>query len=96
MITGTTAAIEVAKALIQVGTIHQTLDELTRFISIQRTITNGIMKAASRLGQPPIHIHEMMIPGYLVAKVIGKGGEVIKDIQEETGAKIIILQETKG
>merc|ERR1719331_2507952 len=40
-------------------------------------------------------LHEMMIPGNLVARVIGKGGEVIKALQEETGAKIVIIQESK-
>ena len=38
---------------------------------------------------------EMMIQGHLVARVIGKGGEVIKALQEETGAKIVIIQESK-
>ena len=35
-------------------------------------------------------MHEMMVPGNLVARIIGKGGEVIKALQEETGAKIDI------
>jgi hypothetical protein len=35
---------------------------------------------------------EMMIEGPLVARVIGKGGENIKRLQEETGAKIVIIQ----
>merc|ERR1719259_440888 len=38
---------------------------------------------------------EMMIEGPLVARVIGKGGENIKRLQEETGAKIVIIQENK-
>merc|ERR550534_2022060 len=38
---------------------------------------------------------EMMIEGPLVARMIGKGGENIKRLQEETGAKIVIIQETK-
>merc|ERR1719474_141656 len=38
---------------------------------------------------------EMMIEGPLVARMIGKGGENIKRFQEETGAKIVIIQETK-
>lgn len=38
---------------------------------------------------------EMMVPGHLVARIIGKGGEVIKALQEETGAKIVIIQESK-
>merc|ERR1719193_2049519 len=39
--------------------------------------------------------YEMMIPCRLVARIIGKGGEVIKALQEETGAKIVIIQDTK-
>ena len=35
---------------------------------------------------------EMMLEGPLVARVIGKGGENIKRLQEETGAKIVIIQ----
>merc|ERR1719481_1554824 len=38
---------------------------------------------------------EMMIEGQLVARIIGKGGENIKRLQEETGAKIVIIQENK-
>merc|ERR1711872_558100 len=38
---------------------------------------------------------EMMIPGNLVARIIGKGGEVIKALQLETGAKIVIIQDSR-
>jgi len=38
---------------------------------------------------------EMMLEGPLVARVIGKGGENIKRLQEETGAKIVIIQDSK-
>ena len=67
----------------------------TSSIFIQRIIVNGTLKAASKSGQPPTptQVHEMMIPGNLVARVIGKGGVVIQAMQEETGAKIIIIQE---
>jgi len=41
-------------------------------------------------------MHEMMVPGNLVARIIGKGGEVIKALQEETGAKIIVIQESRA
>ena len=66
-------------------------------IFIQKMITNENMKAMAmgKFGQPPTHVHEMMIPGNLVARIIGKGGEVIKAIQEESGAKIVIIQESK-
>jgi len=39
--------------------------------------------------------YEMIVPGRLVARIIGKGGEVIKALQEETGAKIVIIQDTR-
>merc|ERR1719228_838172 len=38
---------------------------------------------------------EMMVPGHLVARIIGKGGEVIKALQEETGAKIAVIQDSR-
>ena len=34
----------------------------------------------------------LFVKGPLVARVIGKGGENIKRLQEETGAKIVIIQ----
>ena len=37
---------------------------------------------------------EMMIPGHKVGLVIGKGGETIKQIQEQTGATLIIIQDS--
>merc|ERR1719233_589943 len=40
--------------------------------------------------------YEMMVPGHLVARIIGKGGETIKALQEETGAKIVIIQDSKN
>ena len=37
-------------------------------------------------------LFEMMVPGSKVGLLIGKGGETIKQLQEETGAKIVIIQ----
>jgi len=54
--------------------------------------TNGVMAG---MGGGGATSYEMMIPGRLVARIIGKGGEVIKALQEETGAKIVIIQDTK-
>ena len=65
------------------------------FFVSQKIIANETVKAARAVGQPPTHVHEMMIPGNLVARVIGKGGEVIKAMQEESGAKIVIIQDSK-
>ena len=76
-LTGSSAAITVAKRL------------------IEEIISNEAIKAANKVGQAPLHVHEMMIPGNLVARVIGKGGEVIKALQEETGARVVIIQDSK-
>ena len=35
---------------------------------------------------------EMLIPGTKVGLIIGTGGEIIKRLMEETGAKLVILQ----
>ena len=35
---------------------------------------------------------EMIVPGQKVGLIIGKGGETIKQLQEQTGAKIIVIQ----
>ena len=37
---------------------------------------------------------EMMVPGVKVGLIIGKGGETIKQLQERSGAKIIIVQDS--
>ncbi|XP_023037885.1 far upstream element-binding protein 3 [Drosophila willistoni] len=42
-------------------------------------------------GYPPYQ--EIMIPGAKVGLVIGKGGDTIKQLQEKTGAKMIIIQD---
>ena len=39
-------------------------------------------------------LFEMLIPGHKVGLVIGKGGETIKQIQEQTGATLIIIQDS--
>ena len=36
-----------------------------------------------------------MVPGHKVGLIIGKGGETIKMLQEQTGAKIVIIQESR-
>lgn len=39
---------------------------------------------------------EVMIPGSKVGLIIGKGGETIKQLQEKTGAKMVIIQDGPG
>lgn len=66
---------------------------------INKVISNENDKAAMRGNLPTDTncggLHEMMIPGNLVARIIGRGGEVIKALQEDTGAKIVIIQESR-
>ena len=74
---------------------------------IERVISVENEKAASRVSggvdgpagtgfqSAPTGSYEMMIPGNLVARIIGKGGEVIKALQLETGAKIVIIQDSR-
>jgi far upstream element-binding protein len=38
--------------------------------------------------------YEMLVPGHKVGLIIGKGGETIKQLQERSGAKIIIIQDS--
>lgn len=47
----------------------------------------------SDLGAPAgSNIFEMIVPGDKVGLIIGKGGETIKQLQEATGAKMVIVQ----
>ena len=62
---------------------------------IEQVLTVENDKAVARGGAENQGMFEMMIPGNLVARIIGKGGEVIKSLQEETGAKIVIIQDSK-
>lgn len=39
--------------------------------------------------------HEMLIPGAKCGLVIGKGGETIKNIQEQTGVRMVMIQENQ-
>lgn len=47
-------------------------------------------------GAPGAGTFEMSIPGHKVGLVIGKGGETIKMIKEQTGANMIIIQESNA
>lgn len=39
---------------------------------------------------------EIMVPGSKVGLIIGKGGETIKQLQERTGAKMVVVQDGPG
>lgn len=41
-------------------------------------------------------IVEIMIPGPKVGLIIGKGGETIKQLQEKSGAKMVVIQDGPG
>ena len=54
----------------------------------------GGMGGGDDMGGGPPGLFEMLIPGNKVGLIIGKGGETIKNLQETTGAKIIVIQVT--
>ncbi|XP_076276173.1 P-element somatic inhibitor isoform X2 [Lasioglossum baleicum] len=71
--------------------------ELVLSIVNQRSRTEGIgdmnMSGSSSgmMGHPGFV--EIMIPGPKVGLIIGKGGETIKQLQEKSGAKMVVIQE---
>ena len=38
--------------------------------------------------------YEMMVPGHLVARIIGPGGQTIKALMEKFGVKMVIIQDS--
>lgn len=70
--------------------------ELVLSIVNQRSRTEGIgdisgSGGGSMMGHPGFV--EIMIPGPKVGLIIGKGGETIKQLQEKSGAKMVVIQE---
>jgi len=84
-LTGSAEAISVARNMIE-AIIANEGNKSTRGIGSGAMMGMGVGGGTS---------YEMMVPGRLVARIIGKGGEVIKALQEETGAKIVIIQDTR-
>jgi transcription antitermination factor NusA-like protein len=73
-------------------------------LAIERIIANegngpqrGIgVNTFNDLGMPGgSSVFEMIVPGDKVGLIIGKGGETIKQLQEATGAKMVIVQVIK-
>lgn len=50
----------------------------------------------SRPGLGSNNYTEIMVPGSKVGLIIGKGGETIKQLQERTGAKMVVIQDGPG
>lgn len=50
----------------------------------------------NRAGLGSNNYEEIMIPGSKVGLIIGKGGETIKQLQERTGAKMVVVQDGPG
>ena len=48
------------------------------------------------LGSNSNSYDEIMVPGSKVGLIIGKGGETIKQLQERTGAKMVVVQDGPG
>ncbi|XP_066592591.1 far upstream element-binding protein 1 isoform X2 [Prorops nasuta] len=71
--------------------------ELVLSIVNQRSRTEGVGElnisntGSGMIGHPGFV--EIMIPGPKVGLIIGKGGETIKQLQEKSGAKMVVIQE---
>lgn len=72
--------------------------ELVLSIVNQRSRSEGIGEmnmsssgGGNMMGHPGFV--EIMIPGPKVGLIIGKGGETIKQLQEKSGAKMVVIQE---
>lgn len=50
----------------------------------------------TRVGLGAQNYTEIMVPGSKVGLIIGKGGETIKQLQERTGAKMVVIQDGPG
>ena len=67
-------------------------DNIDRIISNEG---NGPPRGAPNFNAPTGaggSMFEMMVPGHKVGLIIGKAGETIKQLQEQSGAKIVIIQ----
>lgn len=53
--------------------------------------STGSTSSGGMMGHPGFV--EIMIPGPKVGLIIGKGGETIKQLQEKSGAKMVVIQE---
>lgn len=71
--------------------------ELVLSIVNQRSRSEGIGEINMSSGSGGMMGHpgfvEIMIPGPKVGLIIGKGGETIKQLQEKSGAKMVVIQE---
>ena len=54
----------------------------------------GILQARTAIDHIIASNLEICVPGHKVGLIIGKGGETIKQLQERSGAKIIIIQDS--
>lgn len=103
------AAAQVAARLNQPGGYHQQNSSIPNPDAVQKAkeliskmIPQTNMGGAGPGAPPPraglgsTNYDEIMIPGSKVGLIIGKGGETIKQLQERTGAKMVVVQEGPG
>ncbi|KAA0197488.1 Far upstream element-binding protein 2 [Fasciolopsis buskii] len=81
-LTGTAQQIEHAKQLI---------NEI-----IERADKNGPPTPSPYYGYGNVTTIEMMVPGMKAGLIIGKNGETIKNLQEEHGVKMVLIQQTNS
>ncbi|XP_065212371.1 far upstream element-binding protein 3 isoform X1 [Planococcus citri] len=57
------------------------------------SMSSGLPPSIPTVSTPTFTQIEMMVPGPKVGLIIGKGGETIKQLQEKSGAKMVIIQD---
>ena len=63
---------------------------------IERAGKNGTPTTPAYNSTGSITTIEMMVPGLKAGLVIGKNGETIKNLQEENGVKMVLIQQSNN
>lgn len=63
---------------------------------IERADKNGPPTPSPYYGYGNVTTIEMMVPGMKAGLIIGKNGETIKNLQEEHGVKMVLIQQTNS
>ncbi|KAG5445933.1 KH domain protein, partial [Opisthorchis viverrini] len=79
------------------GTMHQ-IEHAKQLIGqiIERADKNGPVTPTVYPSSGNVTTIEMMVPGLKAGLIIGKNGETIKSLQEESGVKMVLIQQSNN
>uniref|UniRef100_A0A0K0EML0 K Homology domain-containing protein n=1 Tax=Strongyloides stercoralis TaxID=6248 RepID=A0A0K0EML0_STRER len=69
-------------------------DAILKARNMINDIVNTVKQGSPSSTQPRVIHAEMSIPGRKCGLIIGKNGDTIKNLQQQTGAKMMLIQET--